>query len=109
MQTHIVSTWTSLLHEGVCLVCGTLAPTRALAPGKSNEEQLRNLGWHTWWSEVLKSPHQSCVSQLLLCPSCTSDPMLVATSILRNHGQEQMEAWIRSMEFELELETSTSN
>ncbi len=109
MQTSVLDTWASLLHEGVCLVCGAVAPTRESPPGTTIEAYLHDLGWHCWRSQVLQPPHQRHVSLLRLCPTCLSDPMFVATSIARNHGQDQLEAWIRSMEFELQLETSIDN
>ena len=87
------------LQEGVCLVCGTQVPAPS---GKEEQEaELHQLGWHSWLSRVATLPSRGRLSLLRLCPECTADPMAVATNILENHGPDQMEEWISSMEIRL--------
>jgi len=103
MQTHhdtsVRISSSPLFQEGACLVCGAGVPS--LANPENLEEQLRELGWHSWLSHTSTTLRRH-LSLLRLCPQCVSDPMLVATRILESHGADQMEEWIRSMELELE-------
>jgi hypothetical protein len=95
MQTHHIpqaATPLPPLCEEVCLTCGTSVPLH-LPP-----EDLDALGWHSWVSRVTR---HGPLSLLRLCPECTADPMLVATTILANHGPDQLEQWIVSMELKL--------
>ncbi len=102
MQTHqdtsVHSSSSPLFQEGACLVCGTSVPS----PGalENLEEQLRNLGWHSWLSHT-STTHRRHLSLLRLCPNCVADPMLVATRILESYGPDQMEEWIGSVEQEM--------
>jgi hypothetical protein len=88
-----------LLQEGACLVCGTHVP--ASTARENPEEELHQLGWHSWVSRVAVTPSRIRASLLRLCPECVADPMFVATTILENHGPDEMEEWIMSMELKL--------
>jgi len=112
MQTCVLRSctpWESVLHEGVCLVCGTLAPSTIDDHDNATAaEHLRGLGWHSWESHTASTATPEPRFAAPSLPRLPSGPMFVATNILKNHGALQMEAWITSMELSVEISNERS-
>lgn len=85
-------------RPSTCLLCG--------APTPSTARELERLGWTSWQSHERLRSQEERVSELCACPSCASNPMFVATTLLKYHGLAYLDEWLRSVNLSCQLGTS---